>query len=56
MSNELTPLHSLQITNQCVVICELDAWADHESPAWRMFTGSQDDIGRELARLLDERG
>jgi hypothetical protein len=56
MTTGSTQLALLQIAAQCVVICDLHTWSDAESPAWRIFTGSQDDVGRALAGELDARG
>jgi len=47
------PLSALQITNQCVLVCELGLWRAEESPAWRLLTGTQDEIGQCLAQYLD---
>jgi len=47
------PLSALQITNQCVLVCELDLWHAEESPAWRLLTGAQDEIGHRLATYFD---
>jgi hypothetical protein len=50
------PLASLQITNQCVLVCELGLWSAEESPAWRLLTGTQDEIGQCLAEYFDRCG
>ena len=55
MSN-LFPLSDLQVTNQCVVVCDLRLWLDVESPCWESIKGSQDDVGRRLAALIDGSG
>ena len=47
------PLSALQITNQCVLVCDLGLWRAEESPVWRLLTGSQDEIGQCLAECLD---
>jgi hypothetical protein len=52
-SQSITALH---VTNQCVVVCDLERWTDAYSPAWEVIAGSQDDIGRSLAAILDSRG
>ena len=54
--NSYTPLHSLNVTNQCVVVCDLGIWDSAESPAWRSITGTQDSVGQALATMLDDRG
>jgi hypothetical protein len=54
--NAYLPLNSLEVTNQCVVVCDLGAWNGPESSAWQMIKGTQDDVGRSLAAILDERG
>ena len=46
-------LHELAMTNQCVLICDLGLWKDESSPAWRLISGSQDETGREIARLFE---
>jgi hypothetical protein len=48
------PLNSLQVTNQCVVVCELQKWNGPESSAWQVIKGSQDEVGRSLAAILDD--
>ena len=50
------PLSSLQITNQCVLVCELDRWSAEDSPAWRLLSGTQDEIGQCLAKCFDRCG
>ena len=47
------PLSGLQVTNQCVLVCELDLWHAEESPAWRLLTGTQDEIGQCLADCFE---
>jgi hypothetical protein len=46
------PLSLLQVTNQCVLVCELGNWSGEESPAWRLLTGTQDEIGQCLAKYF----
>ncbi len=48
------PLGSLEISNKCVVLCDLRQWSGIDSPAWLIFTGSQDAIGCDIASILDE--
>ena len=48
-------IRDLQVTNQCVVVCDLQRWAGLASTAWEAITGSQDDVGRRLAAILDSR-
>jgi hypothetical protein len=50
------PLSSLEVTNQCVVVCNLGDWNGPEAPAWQLIKGPQDDVGRGLAAILDARG
>lgn len=45
-------LHELPVTNQCVVVCDLDALSTPQSPAWRMLAGTQDEVGAELAEYV----
>jgi hypothetical protein len=49
------PLSSLEVTNQCVVVCDLGAWNGPESPAWQIIKGTQDEVGRRLAAILHDR-
>jgi hypothetical protein len=54
----MSPVQSitaLQVTNQCVVVCDLERWTGPDSAAWEAIAGSQDDIGRRLAAILDSR-
>jgi hypothetical protein len=53
--NAYVPLSSLEVTNQCVVVCDLAAWKRAESEAWQAIKGTQDDVGRQLAATLEER-
>ena len=48
------PLHSLRVSNQCVVVCDLKKWTGPNSSAWQVITGSQDEVGRCLAAILDD--
>ncbi len=50
------PLIAIDVTNKCVVVCDLREWMDHESSAWQVFNGSQDEIGQGIASLLDDAG
>ena len=50
------PFSSLDVTNQCVVVCDLAARNSPESTAWRVIKGTQDEVGRSLATMLDDRG
>jgi len=54
--NDYSPLSSLDVTNQCVVVCHLGLWDGPESPAWRAVKGTQDDVGLALAAVLQDRG
>lgn len=56
MSDNLLPLGALQITNQCVVVCDLRTWTGSESASWTTLRGSQDDVGKALADMLEQRG
>jgi hypothetical protein len=47
------PLSALQITNQCVLVCELSFWRAEESPAWLVLSGTQDEVGQYLAKCFD---
>lgn len=46
-------INRLQVTNQCVVVCDLERWTSPDSSSWDVITGSQDDVGRRLAAFLD---
>lgn len=46
-------LSSLSVTNQCVVVCNLQKWTDAESSAWQILRGTQDEVGNSLAMILD---
>jgi hypothetical protein len=37
------PLSAVEVTNQCVVVCDLRKWTGPESPAWQVLRGYQDD-------------
>ena len=43
---------ALPVSNQCLVVCDLERWAGPDSPAWEMITGPQDAVGRRLAEIL----
>jgi hypothetical protein len=44
----------LSITNQCALICDLSLWSGPDSQAWVVLSGSQDDVGRQIASTLAE--
>jgi hypothetical protein len=46
----------LLITNQCVVICNLRNFSYPKSPSWQVLTGSQEEIGQNLAAIVSETG
>jgi hypothetical protein len=48
------PLHSLRVSNQCVVVCDLKKWTGPDSSAWQVVEGSQDEVGRSVAAILDD--
>ena len=50
------PLNWLQVSNQCVVVCDLRKWKDSESSAWQVIKGTQDDVGQYIAAILDDCG
>jgi hypothetical protein len=50
------PLDAIEITNQCVVLCDLRIWTGPGSSAWQVFRGSQDEVGRSIAAILNEAG
>ena len=52
-SETRAPLSALQITNQCVLVCELSLWHNEESPAWLFVSGTQDEVGQHLAGCFD---
>lgn len=56
MSSPAQHLDQLEITNQCVVLCDLRTWAGPDAPAWQVLKGSQDDVGRNLAAAMDASG
>lgn len=45
-------LNKLAITNQCVLVCDLGQWSGEESSAWTLLSGTQDEVGKDLAALL----
>ena len=49
------PLSALEVTNQCVAVCDLDRWSGPESPVWHIINGSQDEVGQRLAAALSDR-
>jgi hypothetical protein len=54
LKSEPTPLGSLQITNQCIVVCDLRNWTSADSSAWYVVSGTQDDVGKDVAPLVDD--
>ncbi len=48
------PFSAINVTNKCVVLCDLREWSGSESPAWKVLNGSQDEIGCEIASLLED--
>lgn len=53
MSSPSLPLDHLEVTNQCVVLCDLRNWTGPDAPSWQVLKGSQDEVGRALATTLD---
>ncbi len=49
-------LHALEITNRCVVVCELGRWSAPDAAAWTTLNGTQDEVGHSLAQLLTAEG
>jgi hypothetical protein len=56
MSSNQEPLAALQVTNQCVVVCDLGAWTGPDAASWTALRGSQDEVGNALAGMLDQCG
>jgi hypothetical protein len=50
---ELKTLDFVEVSNQCVVVCDLERWSDAHSPAWEAVRGTQDEVGASLAALLN---
>lgn len=48
-------LSELEITNQCVLVCDLEHWKNADSASWRLLSGSQEEVGRELASILENK-
>jgi hypothetical protein len=48
------PLNSLQVSNQCVVVCDLKKWTGPDSSSWQVIRGSEDEVGRCLAAILED--
>ena len=51
--NNFTPLDETQISNKCVILCDLSTYQDDRSACWRILKGTQEEIGREIASLLE---
>ncbi len=47
------PLHSLQVSNQCVVVCELKKWTGPDSSSWQVIKGLDDFGGVSKTFLCD---
>ncbi len=47
-------LNEVTITNQCTLLCDLRVWKHSDSQTWIALTGTQDEIGRQLAQALAE--
>jgi hypothetical protein len=50
--NNLTTLDNTEITNQCVLVCDLRAWATPDSACWVSLKGTQNEIGSYLANIF----
>lgn len=46
-------LSELDITNQCVLVCDLGLWKDESSASWTLLSGSQEEVGKKLAGLFE---
>lgn len=49
----LLPLKDVEITNQCVLICDLLEWTGSDSACWQSIKGSQLEIGLHLANAFN---
>jgi len=43
---------NLEITNRCVVVCDLNEWRDTHSATWEVIKGTEDEVGEMLANIL----
>ena len=53
---QYTSFAQLQVTNQCALVCDLRLWSGPESQAWVALSGSQDEVGAQIARGLQQAG
>lgn len=51
---QYTSFSQLQVTNQCALVCDLRLWSGPASLSWAVVSGTQDDVGAQIARLLRE--
>ena len=42
----------LQVTNQCTLVCDLRSWSGPTSLSWAVLSGTQDDVGAQIAHIL----
>jgi hypothetical protein len=47
-------LSDIAVTNQSTLLCDLRTWEDGDSEAWIVLTGAEDEVGAQLARILEE--
>jgi hypothetical protein len=47
-----TTLETTEITNQCVLVCDLRMWAGADSACWLSVKGTQNEIGSFLANIF----
>lgn len=52
----LLPLPAVQVTNSCVVVCDLRQFVGPDSPCWESIKGTQDEVGLRLASLIESMG
>lgn len=56
MARTLVAFADLELTNQCVVVCDLAEFSTPAAPAWAVIRGSQDDVGGALGSWLTRCG
>ncbi len=49
-----TTLEEAEITNQCVLVCNLKDYHGADSVCWVVYKGTQDEIGAAIAAILKE--
>ena len=47
---------AIQVTNQCVIVCNLRRGSEDDAASWVVLRGSADEVGNQLAEMVADAG